>query len=134
MASTRLLIVDGSPLTAWLVTRVVPADVRVTTATTMQDAERQLTDDPPDAVIFNLTPCRIGWRRLVEMCLAHTPPIPFRCSSAVEGSAMHDRGLPCRREDHFAKTIPVGDLKRVITDLIADAERRASHHPAESDV
>lgn len=130
MASTRLLIVDGSPLTAWLITRVVPPDVRVATATTMQDAERLLTDDPPDAVIFNLTPCRIGWRRLVELCLARQPPIPFRCSSAVEGSALRDTEMPCRTEDHFEKTIPVDSLKRVVADLIADVERRASRETA----
>jgi hypothetical protein len=38
--------------------------------------------------------------------------------------------MPCRREDHFEKTIPVDSLKRVIADLIADAERRASRDAA----
>jgi len=133
MDRTRLLIVDGSPLSAWLVARVVPTDVQVATATTMRDAEKQLSDDPPDAVIFNLTPCRIGWRRLVELCLGHHPPIPFRCSSALEGSVLHGEGLPCRKEDHFVKTIPVNDLKRVIADLLADADGRATRPAADPD-
>lgn len=133
MAPTRLLIVDGSPLTAWLIARVVPPEVRVATATSMHDAERRLTDDPPDAVIFNLTPCRIGWRRLVELCLTHQPPIPFRCSSAVGGSALDGHEMPCRREDHFEKTIPVDRLKQVVADLITVAERRGSRNASGPD-
>lgn len=123
MTDLRLLVVDGSPLAAWVITRLVPDDVRVITATSLQQARDVLVDDPPHAVILNLTPSRVSWRDVVELCKQRHPPIPFRCSSALDVSEWADSDLPCSRKDHFVKTIPVDEFKRVVLELVGEAQR-----------
>lgn len=118
---TRLLVVDGSPLMAWLVGRVAPAGVEVEAATSFRDAARRLASDPPDAAIFNFSPCQLGWRELIDSCLQHRPRIPFLCSSALDSDEIDDDALPCRTDDHFAKPIPVEHLRRLVEDLVEEA-------------
>jgi response regulator RpfG family c-di-GMP phosphodiesterase len=122
--STRLLVVDGSSLTAWLVAQVSPQDVDVVRAETFAQARRILVEDPPDAAIFNLTPWKLEWRALIERCGRGERRIPYLCTSAVDDPASEGLELPCRPADYFPKSLPVRELRARVGRLVLAARRR----------
>jgi DNA-binding NarL/FixJ family response regulator len=117
----RLLIVDGSDLTAWLVAHAVPAGVEVVRAATFAQAVRILRDAPPDVAIFNLTPSHLDWRTLLETCDRHEPPVPFLCTSPLDEANASDSPLPCRPERFCPKSLLVPELRARIERLIEAA-------------
>ena len=114
----RLLIVDGSHLTAWLVAQVAPPGVEIVRAETFASALRILDEAPPDAAIFNLTPCRLEWQALVDRCNRHEPRIPFLCTSALDGSEDESLPIPCSPDDYCPKSLLVHDLRARVERLV----------------
>jgi DNA-binding response OmpR family regulator len=125
--STRILVVDGSSLTAWLVAHVAPPDVEVLHAATLAQAESVLADTPPDAAIFNLTPARLEWKALFERCRGHVPPIPYLCSSAFDEGESCDLGACCTDAECFSKSLPIPQLREKVATLVERA--RAGGRP-----
>lgn len=122
---TRVLIVDGSSLMAWLVAQVAPPDVEVVHATSLALAEEILDRAPPDAAIFNVTPAPIEWRSLFERCSRHVPPIPFLCCSVLDGPDVVDLGISCADADYFSKSLSVAELRERVLTLVDRARGAA---------
>lgn len=122
---TRLLVVDGSALTAWLVSRIAPCDVEVIRADSFAQAERILDENAPAAAIFNVTPSSEEWRGLIERCNQHVPPIPFLCTSALDEPELGELGIACRPADLVGKSLPVRLLREKVETLIARARATA---------
>lgn len=80
----RLLVVDGSKLMAWALASVVPKGMEVELVGTFEDAESRLRTDAPDYAIFTIPPWDPGWRRLVDLCSRHDPPVPCLCWTQVD--------------------------------------------------
>jgi DNA-binding response OmpR family regulator len=62
---------------------MVAADVEIDSATTFDEAHRELCEHPPDALIVNLGPSELPWRELQRRCREHVPPIPVLFESCV---------------------------------------------------
>lgn len=125
---TRILVVDGSHLMCLLVDHLAPRHVLVEQATSFVEAQVALANDPPHAAVFNITPCNLEWKLLIELCMHHNPPIPFFCCTSLPTD--HDLlvGLPCDEEGVFTKPFPIGELKLCLRELID----RAPHLDTES--
>lgn len=127
----RLLVVDGSRLMAWLVAQVVPPGVEVVHVASLADAERILVEDPPAAAIFNVTPTLAAWRALVDRCAGHRPPIPYLCSSALDGAETLASGLAPGDPAFLPKSLPVAELRARVGALLARARAEsAKRRPA----
>jgi len=73
----RIAILDGSPLTAWTITRLLPAGVDYEVLPSFEEAHRVLSEAPPDAVLIGLTAGRLPWEELLELCTSCRPEIPY---------------------------------------------------------
>ena len=118
---TRLLLVDGSDLTGWLVEHLIPRSVEIVRAGSFAEADRFLCEEPPDAAIFNLTPRHLDWRALLDRCLHHEPVIPYLCCSVIENDEERDGPLPCRPEDYFTKSISQAEFRKLLERLCAES-------------
>ena len=126
----RLLVLDGSRVLVELVRRMAPPDVEIECANSIEQAFRILMLHPPDAIIVNVSPSRIGWNRLQSLCHQHSPPIPVLYESCVylsPGEAGIDKLDPW--SDFLAKPYHAEDLKRQIDRLISTASRLRSPKP-----
>jgi DNA-binding NtrC family response regulator len=121
---TRLLLVDGSDLTSWLVARLIPRHMEIVRVGSFAEADRFLREQPPDAAIFNLTPRHLDWRALIDLCVFHEPVIPFLCCTVFENEEERDGPLPCRPEDYFTKSIPKDEFRALLERLCAESGAR----------
>ncbi len=117
----QLLVVDGSELLTWMVSRIAPVGVEVERAATYSEAEKILSKNPPDAAIFNLAPCIPIWRNLIETCVQSEPVIPFLCTAAMDEESACDLGVPCRRGDFLSLDMTPTELSQAISFLIEEA-------------
>jgi DNA-binding NtrC family response regulator len=83
----RLLVLDGSLVLQSLVRRLSPVGLQVEEATDFERAIAILASDPPDAMIVNIGPVDLPWRRLQAFCQQHTPKIPVLYESCVYQNA-----------------------------------------------
>ena len=120
----RLLIVDGSPLMAWLVSTVTPPGVQVERASSFTEAEIMLKEHPPDAAILNITPSHLNWSFLGDLCRVHQPPIPFLCCNAVPTDADDDAFVACPIEKHLIKPFSIKELRECVNHLIEEVSCR----------
>jgi len=118
----RLLVLDGSNVLPFIVTRLVPDDVQVETVKTFDEARARIQDDSPDAVIINVFPSDLPWTDLQALCHGHNPPIPILYESSVWDN-LEEAGL----EDHnghshfLKKPYPVKELRAELRRLLAMA-------------
>lgn len=118
----RLLVVDRSQLLAWMVERFAPSEVLVSRASTFPEARKCLEEKPPDAAIFNLTPCHPDWRRLIDLCQGEERNIPFLCVAELDHYDYCSCRLPCRTEDVVSKAVSREEFKARIEALIAETK------------
>lgn len=114
----RVLVVDGSNLMCRLVENLAPDGVGVDQAMTFSQAQQSLAIEPPQAVIFNITPCHLKWRLLINLCRNHEPQIPFICCTTLAEDHDIVQDLPCDREGIFFKPFPVSELKLCLRELL----------------
>lgn len=88
----RVLILDGSRILVSLVRRLAPGPVELEEVAAFDEALARLRDDPPDALIVNVSPADLPWRQLKALCEDHTPKIPVLFESCVHESAI-DAGI-----------------------------------------
>lgn len=117
----NLLVVDGSELLTWMVSRIAPVGVVVNRASTFSEAEKILSHHPPDAAIFNLSPCIPIWRTLIEACIQSVPIIPFLCTAARDEESACSSGVPCRQGDFISLDMTPTELSRAVSFLIEEA-------------
>lgn len=72
----RLLIVGGTDLMAWVVRHLVPGDIEVEQATTLDEVKTILRLRPPQAALFHGKASTRPWSEVYRLCHAHEPPIP----------------------------------------------------------
>lgn len=118
----RLLLVGGSELTAWVMGRLVPPDVEVERCSSFEEARQILTNDPPQAVIFDATRSRLPWSSLAGICAEHEPHIPYVCYSFLHGKQEELGVEPCC-DAFFTMPLPVEDLRGRIAQLVEAARK-----------
>ncbi len=117
----RLLVVDGSELLTWMVSRIAPLGVEVERASSFSQAEKILSNNPPDAAIFNLSPCIPIWRNLIEACVQSVPIIPFLCTAAIDEESAYCSGVPCRQGDFISLDMTPIEFSQAVSFLIEEA-------------
>ena len=115
----RLLVVDGSQLMTWLVMSVVPRGVSVEWVTSFAEAEAILRENPPDAAILNITPSRLDWNLLREICRGHRPPVQVICCEAI-GNLDGGSQSTCPDERSLSKPFSINDLRQRVGLLLEE--------------
>lgn len=129
----RLLVLDGSRVLPAVVARLVPEGVQVESARTFAEASRKLREQPPEALIVNVSPSDLPWHKLQEFCRHHKPTIPVLYESCVYHDAA-EAGLgqlsPC---GHFLeKPYSISQLRSEVEWLVREAGN-GSHESAEGE-
>jgi len=119
----RIAILDGSPVTAWTITRLLPAGVEFEILPSFEAASRVLSESPPDAILIGITNAHLPWNRLVDLCESHCPQIPYLLYYSLHALP---QGQPVPQALDAAATTPVeiGRLREAVGELIRKAERR----------
>ncbi len=121
----RLLIVGGTSLMAWVIRHLVPEDVEVMHATTLDEVTTILRLRPPKAALFHGNPSTRPWSEVHRLCHTHEPPIPtlFHPCTYLEPDEM--RHTDCA-DDYCPKPLPACELRRQIYRLLGlDGEAEA---------
>lgn len=115
----RLLVLDGSRVLPAVVARLAPAGVEVESALTFAEASRQLQERPPGALIVNVGPSALPWRKLHELCSHHRPPIPVLYESCVYHDASEaGLGRLSAREHFLEKPYSLAQLRDEVEWLV----------------
>lgn len=122
--TSRILVVDRSLLLAWMVAKVVPPGVKVERASTFDQAERMLTENPPDAAVLHLAPSHQNWRRLLDLCIGNGRLIPFLCVAAVDHYEVCNYSLPCRTEDLIPRDLTPVEFAEMIAALVDECRQK----------
>jgi DNA-binding response OmpR family regulator len=130
VASVRVLVVDGSRLMAWLVGAVAPEAIEVQHASSLAEARDALLHHPPQAAMFNLTPARLPWHELAEICRKSKPPIPFRCYSAFSAEDEEAGDLPVTCHFVLDKPRTLDELRAQVENLVQQAHEAVEHPEA----
>ena len=118
----HLLVLDGSLVLPSLVRRLAPDGVDVESAATFDEARLRLQQSPPHALIVNLTPARLPWQELQNLCQDHSPPIPVLYESCVHHSPEEAGLTSLNYSGHFLKKpYSLEDLRGEIQRLVKDA-------------
>ena len=118
----RLLVVGGNPILCWIVQHLVPDDVAVELAATLEAARETILHRPPDAVVVRVMPRPCPCREIVELCRRQRPPIPTLFYS---GAYLDPDELDVPAAGDGFSAAP-GDLRRHLDRLIDAAECRGS--------
>jgi DNA-binding response OmpR family regulator len=125
----RILILDGSRVLLELVRRLVPPGVVIESATSFDQALLLLLENPPDAIIANVGPSDLRWKRIQDLCHEHQPPIPALFESCVFDSPAEAGFNDLDAWSHFLpKPYHAADLEHELQRLLAAAERVARSH------
>jgi DNA-binding response OmpR family regulator len=112
---------------------------RVESASCFKEAQRILQNEPPDALIVNLTPTDLPWRALKDICDSHQPPIPVIYESCVFKNAA-DAGIGdlSANSTFLPKPYPLKELKQQLRKMLRNGspqrrgESQAAQPPANS--
>ena len=120
----HLLVLDGSLVLPSLVRRLAPPGVDVESAATFDEARLRLTQDPPEAMIVNLTPAELPWQELQNLCQDHSPPIPVLYESCVHHSPGEAGLAALATNGHFIeKPYSLPQLRAEIERLVRGGQR-----------
>ncbi len=131
----RLLVLDGSQILSSLVHRLAPGPVEVEEVATFDEAVVRLENDPPDALIVNVGPAALPWRRLKVICADHKPKIPVLFESCVYETPL-DAGIGSLNHSAAFLPKPYGveqlrtQLERLIDSGGDDTPRSGAHATA----
>lgn len=117
-------MLDGSPVLRSVVQRVAPPDVAVESAESFDEALARLCEDPPDALIVNISPIDLPWTELQAACRQADHPIPTLFESCIHRSA-EEAGIETG-DDYtafLAKPYPLNALRARIEWLVRTVER-----------
>ncbi len=119
----RILILDGSRVLIELVRRLVPPGVVIESATSFDQALLILLKNPPDAIIANVGPSDLRWKKIQDLCHEHQPPIPALFESCVFASPAEAGFNDLDVWSHFLpKPYHATDLEHELQRLIETAE------------
>lgn len=79
----RILVLDGSRVLPTLVRRLAPRNVEIELVADFEHAEKVLEENPPSAVIADVSGAGLPWSRLKTLCERHVPPIPVLFESCI---------------------------------------------------
>jgi len=113
----RLLIVGGTDLMAWVVRHLVPGDIKVEHATTLDEVKTILRLRPPQAALFHGKASMRPWSEVYRLCHTHEPPIPtlFHPCSYLEPDEMKRRNCA---DEYCQKPLPACELQYQIYRLL----------------
>jgi len=113
----RLLIVGGTDLMAWVVRHLVPEDVEVEHATTLDEVKTILRLRPPRAALFHGKTSTSPWSEVYRLCHTHEPPVPtlFHPCSYLEPDEM--KRTDCA-DEYCPRPLPTCELRRQIIRLL----------------
>jgi CheY-like chemotaxis protein len=122
----RILILDGSRVLLELVRRLVPPEVVIESASSFDQALLILLKNPPDAIIANVGPADLRWKRIQDLCHEHSPPIPALFESCVFSSPAEAGFNDLDAWSHFLpKPYHTADLEHELQRLIEAASSAA---------
>ncbi|MCP4900626.1 MAG: hypothetical protein GY906_26990 [bacterium] len=114
----RLLLADPSPLTALVLGLLLPAEVDVEHVDTMEAALETVRNEPPEAVLVDVTQRADSWVAFFDFCQNHHPPIPLLVSSSIHRGPA-EAGLSSVAGSCFmAMPSDLQTLKRALSDLL----------------
>ena len=105
-------------LMSWLVDNLTPDSVEVVQASSFQAACQVLEADPPEAAIFNVTPCDLPWDELRELCRKQQPPVPCLWCSSVDAESAANGGVDCSGDHFFVKPLSIKELRARLAKLL----------------
>lgn len=118
----RLLVLDDSPLLSWLIRHELAGEAEVEVVGDFECAERRLIERPPAAVVVNLPPAELPWRRFQHLCATRRPPVPVLYESCLFGTA---NGVGIDPADGYAAFLPKpatrAELGAALRDLLDHA-------------
>ena len=125
----RIAILDGSPVTAWTITRLLPPGVDFEVLPSFEAAQRSLAETPPDAILVGITSAHLPWDRLVELCRSHCPEIPYLLYYSLN-ALPPDEPYPQALDAVAAAPVEIGRLRLAVMDLVRQVATRNEEFPA----
>jgi hypothetical protein len=116
----RILVLDQSGILPWLVERSVMAPIEVRAVRSIEEAERIVREERPDAAIVSLPPASLPWRDFQHLCATQEPPVPVLYESTVHASILETGVDPSDGVALFLHTpAPRAQLQRALAELLA---------------
>jgi len=114
----RLLIVGGTDLMTWVVRHLVPADVEVVQATTLDEVKTLLRAHPPQAALLHGCASARPWSEVYRLCHTHQPPIP---TLFYPGSYLEPDEMPRKKsaDEYCRKPLRANELQHQIYRLLS---------------
>lgn len=115
----RVLVLDGSRVLFYLVQRLVPDEVEVIYTSSFEEAVGKVEDHTADAVIADLTPANLPWRRFQKLCCGQSPQVPvlFQSCAASRVEETRLRQL-CGCNRFISKPYHAADLSVEVLNVI----------------
>lgn len=124
-------MLDSSQILPYLVRHETPAEVEVEVVRSLDEAERVVREQPPDAAVVSLPPAHLPWRSFQHLCASRRPPVPVLYESCVHTCAA-DAGLD--PADGYAAFLPKpahpAELRGALAELVATARRAGRDRPS----
>ena len=124
-------MLDSSQILPYLVRHETPAEVEVEVVRSLDEAERVVREQPPDAAVVSLPPAHLPWRSFQHLCASRKPPVPVLYESCVHTCAA-DAGLD--PADGYAAFLPKpahpAELRGALAELVATARRAGRDRPS----
>jgi len=119
----RIAILDASPVTAWTISRLLPAGVDYEVLPSFDAAHRVLSGCPPDAMLIGLTASRLPWHQLLELCQAHCPEVPYLMYYSLH-ALPQDSPVPWDLAEAAVAPVEIGQMRSAVHDLVERAAAR----------
>lgn len=102
---------------AWVVRHLLPEEVDVEHATTVDEVKAILERHPPKAALFHGNPSTRPWNEVHRLCHTHDPPVPtlFHPCSYLEPEEM--KRTDCA-DEYCPKPLPACELRRQLYRLL----------------
>lgn len=110
---------------AWVVRHLLPEEVDVEHATTVDEVKTILKSHPPRAALFHGNPSTRPWSEVHRLCYTHDPPVPtlFHPGSYLEPEEM--KRTDCA-DEYCPRPLPACELRRQVYRLL-DIELTPEH-------